>query len=78
MKWNNPDYNLHERRGEQRIRKKFLLWPRFLRNEIRWMETAWILEEVASEYDHCQTYDAWVEQYFVTEEFAKTCGLPIG
>jgi len=43
----NSKYALKSREGEQRIVKKFLLWPRtFDSNRTRWFEYAHITEEV--------------------------------
>jgi len=51
---------LKDREGEERVVRKFLLWPRRFGNEKlgRWMEYAWIREKVQLFHDDYEG-DAW-------------------
>lgn len=40
MRWSNKQYQ----EGDQRIRKKFLWFPKTLKGQTRWLETARILQ----------------------------------
>ena len=48
MRWQTVDNKSSPALGEKRVIKKFLICPRQIGTEVRWLETAWIEQKYTS------------------------------
>lgn len=71
MRWAS-DYALHDQRGMLRVVRRFLWWPRtFNSKRTRWLETAWIVEQVHEWSDWTRTGFSWVAIGFADEPLSS-------
>ena len=59
MKWKYESSPVH---GQERIVRRFLLWPKYIGGQARWLETAEWLQEFDSHYPDRGWHDLdWVD-----------------
>jgi hypothetical protein len=61
MRWKEPEPN-GPKWGDRRMKTKFLLFPKCMRGEWRWLETAYWMQEYEFRSTEDYYYGKWADQ----------------